>query len=222
MIASDAASHSTGTASQSDSAVEIRDVVCQFGRIRALDGLSLDVAAGTVVGIVGPNGAGKTTLIDVICGLVRPTSGSARVLGQDVSVNAAALRARIGVLPQETALYDEVTARQNLQFAAALYDVPNSEARIDEVLQLVDVRLEMRAMHTRVREDLEDLDLVPARGGLRRIDHEVVLAGFPTCRGRRGGFGRACDRNEQQTGQQNAKSLQHDCFPCSKDRDGGA
>lgn len=137
MIASDAASHSPGAASQSESAVEIRNVVCQFGRIRALDGISLDVKAGTVVGIVGPNGAGKTTLIDVVCGLVRPTSGSARVLGQDVAANAAALRARIGVLPQETALYDEVTAHQNLQFAAALYDVQNSEVRIDEVLQLV-------------------------------------------------------------------------------------
>ena len=136
MSARDAASQSEG-ASRSVSAVEIHDVVCQFGRIRALDGLSLDVKAGTVVGIVGPNGAGKTTLIDVICGLVRPTSGSARVLGQDVSANAAALRVRIGVLPQETALYDEVTARQNLQFAAALYDVQNSEVRIDEVLQLV-------------------------------------------------------------------------------------
>jgi ABC-type multidrug transport system ATPase subunit len=133
----DAASHFEGAGSRSESAVEIHDVVCQFGRIRALDGLSLDVAAGTVVGIVGPNGAGKTTLIDVICGLVRPSSGSARVLGQDVSLNAAALRARIGVLPQETALYDEVTARQNLQFSAALYNVPNADARIAEVLKLV-------------------------------------------------------------------------------------
>ncbi len=86
---------------------------------------------------MGPNGAGKTTLIDVICGLVTPSSGTARVLGQDVSANAAALRARIGVLPQETALYDEVTALQNLQFAAALYDVKNADARIAEVLGLV-------------------------------------------------------------------------------------
>ena len=118
-------------------AVEIRDVVCQFGRIRALDGLSLDIVAGTVVGIVGPNGAGKTTLIDVICGLVRPSRGSVRVLGQDVSGNTTALRAKIGVLPQETALYDEVTAVQNLRFAAALYDVPDADSRIAEVLELV-------------------------------------------------------------------------------------
>jgi ABC-2 type transport system ATP-binding protein len=118
-------------------AIEIRDVVCQFGRIRALNGLSLSIASGTVVGIVGPNGAGKTTLIDVVCGLVKPDQGSVRVLGQDVSGNTTALRAKIGVLPQETALYDEVTAIQNLRFAAALYDTKNAEARIREVLELV-------------------------------------------------------------------------------------
>ena len=117
--------------------VEVSSVSCVFGSVVALNDLSLRVEPGTVVGIVGPNGAGKTTLIDVICGLVRPTRGSVRVLGQDVSDHAAALRARIGVLPQETALYDEVTALQNLRFAAALYGVPQPEARIAEVLDLV-------------------------------------------------------------------------------------
>jgi ABC-2 type transport system ATP-binding protein len=118
-------------------AIDVVDVTCTFGRVRALDGLSLRVQPGTVVGVVGPNGAGKTTLIDVICGLVRPSRGSVRVLGEDVAVNAAAIRARIGVLPQETALYDEVTALQNLRFAAALYGVPRPDARIAEVLELV-------------------------------------------------------------------------------------
>jgi ABC-2 type transport system ATP-binding protein len=118
-------------------AIEVSDVVCQFGRIRALDGLSLRVMRGTVVGVVGPNGAGKTTLIDVICGLLRPSRGTVRVLGEDVAGNTGALRARIGVLPQETALYDEVTAWQNLRFAAALYAVPDPGARISAVLDLV-------------------------------------------------------------------------------------
>ena len=117
--------------------VDVADVTCDFGRVRALDGVSLRVLPGTVVGIVGPNGAGKTTLIDAICGLVRPTSGTVRVLGEDVATRAAALRARIGVLPQETALYDEVTPVQNLRFAAALYGVPHADARIAEVLELV-------------------------------------------------------------------------------------
>src|SRR5262249_26852905 len=70
-------------------------------------------------------------------GLVRPSRGSVRVLGEDVSTSSGALRARIGVLPQETALYDEVTARQNLRFAAALYDVPRPDERIAAVLELV-------------------------------------------------------------------------------------
>jgi len=112
-------------------------VTCIFGRVRALDGVSLRIPAGTVVGIVGPNGAGKTTLIDVICGLVRPSKGIARVLGEDVAAHGSALRARIGVLPQETALYDEVTPVQNLRFAAALYGVRDPAARIAEVLELV-------------------------------------------------------------------------------------
>jgi ABC-2 type transport system ATP-binding protein len=118
-------------------AVDVAGVTCTFGRVRALDNLSLRVRQGTVVGLVGPNGAGKTTFIDVICGLVRPDRGTARVLGEDVTTRAAAIRSRIGVLPQETALYDEVTAQQNLRFAAALYDVPNAEARIAEVLSLI-------------------------------------------------------------------------------------
>jgi ABC-2 type transport system ATP-binding protein len=118
-------------------AIEISDVACSFGAVRALDGVSLEVAAGTVMGIVGPNGAGKTTLIDVLCGLARPSRGTVRVFGEDVRNRARAIRARIGVLPQETALYDEVTAVENLRFAAALYGVAKPDARIAEMLELV-------------------------------------------------------------------------------------
>jgi len=126
-----------GVAPDAPPAIEVTDVVCQFGRIRALAGISLRVMPGMVVGIVGPNGAGKTTLIDVICGLVRPSRGTVRVLGHAVAGNTSALRASIGVLPQETALYDEVTAWQNLRFSAALYGVAHADRRIAEVLELV-------------------------------------------------------------------------------------
>src|SRR2546428_7260542 len=127
-------------------AVDVADVVCQFGRIPALDGVSLRVMPGTVVGVVGPNGAGKTTLIDVICGLVRPPRGTVHLLGENVAGDTTALRARIGVLPQETALYDEATAWQNLRFAAALYGVARPDGRIAEVLELVGLSGRARAV----------------------------------------------------------------------------
>lgn len=130
----------TSTAPSLPPAVEVIDVQCSFGKVKAVDGVSLRVDSGTVVGIVGPNGAGKTTVIDMICGLVMPSRGTVRVLGENVSASRAALRARIGVLPQETALYDEITARQNLNFAASLYAVPHASTRIEEVLRLVGLR----------------------------------------------------------------------------------
>src|SRR5439155_21715872 len=77
---------------------------------------------------------------DVTCGLVRPSRGTDGVLGEDVSSSKSSFRARIGVLPQETALYEEVTAWQNLRFAAALYGVARPDERIGEVLDLVGLR----------------------------------------------------------------------------------
>lgn len=118
-------------------AVELSGVRCRFGDVLALDDLSLRIETGTVAGIVGHNGAGKTTLIDVLCGLLRPSSGVVRVLGENVGATGPEFRARIGVLSQETALYTEVTAHQNLRFAAALYNVPRAAARCAEVLEMV-------------------------------------------------------------------------------------
>jgi len=117
--------------------IEVNDLVCTFGGNRALDGLSFSVEAGSVIGVVGPNGAGKTTLIDSMCGLVRPQQGEVRIFGEDVLKAGAALKSRLGVLPQETALYAEVTAIQNLRFAAALFHIENSQKRIAQVLELV-------------------------------------------------------------------------------------
>ncbi len=134
------ASVSDSTSPEPTAAVEVAGVSCSFGRLHALDDVSLRVLQGTVVGVVGPNGAGKTTLIDVVCGLIRPDRGTVRVLGLDVKTHAAALRSRIGVLPQETALYDEVTPVQNLRFAAALYGIRRPDARITEVLELEGLR----------------------------------------------------------------------------------
>src|SRR4051794_29465328 len=99
----------------------------------------MTIDAAKVTGIIGPNGAGKTTLLDVVCGLLRPDHGTVKVLGHDLAKSAAVVRARIGVVPQETALYDELTPLQNLELSAALYDVKDPSRRIEEVLALVDL-----------------------------------------------------------------------------------
>ena len=117
-------------------AIVVEGVTCVYGSrppVRALDNLSLSIAASRITGIVGPNGAGKTTLLDIICGLVRPSAGTVKVLGKDPTL----ARAAIGVVPQETALYDELTCVENLEFSASLYSVKDPAARVAYVLELV-------------------------------------------------------------------------------------
>ncbi len=122
-----------------DAAIAMRDLVKRFGAFTALDGLSLTVARGEIFGLLGPNGSGKTTTINIISGLSQPTSGEARVLGYDVTRNPRAARASLGVVPQETALYEELSAWRNMVFHAELYNVPRGErdSRITRLLELV-------------------------------------------------------------------------------------
>ncbi len=117
--------------------VEIRDLVRSFGEHRAVDGLSLEVREGESVGLLGPNGAGKTTTLRVLSTVCAPTSGLVRVFGMDPVRDARAIRARIGVVPQEVALYDALTARENLAFFGRLYGIRGGElrARIDRALE---------------------------------------------------------------------------------------
>jgi ABC-2 type transport system ATP-binding protein len=104
-------------------AVTVRGLSKTYGDQRALNGLDLTVQRGESLGLLGPNGAGKTTTIRILSTLVAPTSGEVRVLGLDPMREGTALRARIGVVPQEVALYDELTARENLTFFGRLQEV---------------------------------------------------------------------------------------------------
>jgi len=105
-------------------AIEVVDLVKTYGDLRAVDGVSLEVAEGEFVGILGPNGAGKTTLLETVEGLRRPDSGSVRVLGEEVWPRNPGLLPRIGVQLQASSFFERLTTREQIRTFAALYDVP--------------------------------------------------------------------------------------------------
>ncbi len=120
-------------------AIEVKELCKSFGSFRAVDHLSLEVRQGEIFGLLGPNGSGKTTTINLISGLSTPTSGEVRVLGYDVRQNARQVRQILGSVPQETALYEELSAWTNMDFHADLFGIPRREkkARITRLLELV-------------------------------------------------------------------------------------
>jgi ABC-2 type transport system ATP-binding protein len=101
--------------------IHVESLVKRFGAFTAVDGLSFEVAEGEVFGLLGSNGAGKSTAIRMLCALLTPTSGQARVLGLDVGKDAEALKKRIGYMTQRFSLYEDLTVRQNLDFFGGVY-----------------------------------------------------------------------------------------------------
>jgi ABC-2 type transport system ATP-binding protein len=110
-------------------AIEVQGLVKTYGEVRALDGVDLEAAAGTVLGVLGPNGAGKTTAVRILTTLLRPDAGSARVAGLDVVRDAAELRSRIGLAGQYAAVDDNLTGAENLVMVGRLYGERRSAAR---------------------------------------------------------------------------------------------
>ena len=119
--------------------IEIDDLCKQYGSFQAVNHLSLNVLQGEIFGLLGPNGSGKTTTINMISGLTTPTSGHVRVLGYDVRTNGQKIRQLLGCVPQETALFEELSAWDNMDYHADLFNVPRQEkrARITHMLELM-------------------------------------------------------------------------------------
>jgi ABC-2 type transport system ATP-binding protein len=113
----------------------------RFGDITAVDNLSFRVKYGEIFGLLGPNGSGKTTTINMISGLSKPSSGEVKGLGFNMADNTRAVHAVLGTVPQETALYEELTAWTNMSVHADLYGVPRSERdrRMTDMLKLVEL-----------------------------------------------------------------------------------
>jgi ABC-2 type transport system ATP-binding protein len=124
---------------QDELAVETRGLRKRYGRLTALDGLDLTVARGEVFGFLGPNGAGKSTTIRVLLGLLRPTAGSARLLGVRAGTVLSREGGRVGALVEEPAFYEYLSARRNLEVLSSLAGRVDPR-RIDEVLDLVSLR----------------------------------------------------------------------------------
>jgi len=154
-----------------DSSIRVEGLTKAFGRTEALQGLDLEVPAGTVTALLGPNGAGKTTLVRILATLIRPDHGTALVAGRDVVREAFAVRSLIGLTGQYAALDDPLTGRENLRLIGRLAHLGErrARARADELLELVGIA------------DAGGRPVSTYSGGMRRrLDIAAGLVGEPT------------------------------------------
>lgn len=130
--------------------VELHEVSKSFGTVRAVNTLSLAIEKGEMVALVGPDGAGKTTTIRLFCGILRPDSGSLRVLGFDLLSQTAEVKKRIGYLSQKFSLYGDLTVDENIEFFAEIHGVRDYRPRRDELLEFT----RLTPFRTRLAEKL--------------------------------------------------------------------
>ena len=121
---------------------EVQGLVKSYGAVRAVDGVSFTVAKGEVYGLLGPNGAGKTTTMSMLSGLLAPDEGRILFDGIDLAAKPLQVKAQLGVVPQEPALYENLSARENLQFWGGLYGLSGAGLKqaVDRVLELVGLK----------------------------------------------------------------------------------
>jgi ABC-2 type transport system ATP-binding protein len=151
--------------------IEVTDLTRTFDAFTAVDGVSFAVESGEIFGFLGPNGAGKSTTINMLCTLLKPTRGTATINGFDISGDQDKVRRSIGLIFQDPTLDERLTAWQNLQFHAMLYDVPQRvfESRAKELLEMV-------GLSDRVNEGVKTFS-----GGMkRRLEIAMGLLHHPT------------------------------------------
>ncbi|MBN1978252.1 MAG: ABC transporter ATP-binding protein [Anaerolineae bacterium] len=120
-------------------AIQVQDLHKNYGEVYAVQGVSFDVRTGEIFSLLGPNGAGKTTTISMVSCLLAPTRGDVRVMGHSVKDDPMAVKAAIGVVPQEIALYEDLSARENLTFWGKMVGLRGGalKQRVDEVLDII-------------------------------------------------------------------------------------
>lgn len=121
--------------------IELQNIHKRYNDTTVVENLNLQIAAGEIVGIIGHNGAGKSTTMKMIAGLLEPTSGNIRVMGRDIHKEGVKVKQHIGYLPEESPLYEAMTAQQYLLFFSELYGMPRGKAlkRIDQLLDSLDL-----------------------------------------------------------------------------------
>ncbi len=118
-----------GSTAQNGNVIVINDLVKHFGDVKAVNGLNLEIRKGEMFGFLGPNGAGKTTTINILCGLLEPTAGSAYVAGYDATKDSDKMQEHIGVCPQEAAVFKFLTGRENIELLGNLHGVEKDVLR---------------------------------------------------------------------------------------------
>jgi ABC-2 type transport system ATP-binding protein len=123
------------TVAASDNAIEVRGLTKRFGGKAVVRGISLNVRRGTIFGFLGPNGSGKTTTIRMLCGLLTPDEGEGTCLGFDIRTEAEAIKRRVGYMTQRFSLYQDLSVRENLEFVARLYEMPEPVEAAREMIK---------------------------------------------------------------------------------------
>jgi ABC-2 type transport system ATP-binding protein len=159
--------------------LQVKNLRKTFGSLLAVDDVSFSIAAGQLVGLLGPNGAGKTTTVSMVAGLLAPDAGEVNVGGRPLSGDTDPKKRKIGLVPQDLALYDELSARSNLRFFGALYNLAG-----DALDTAIASAVELVGLSDRVRDRVKDYS-----GGMKRRlnlaagllhDPDILLLDEPT------------------------------------------